>query len=255
MLNGLIDFAKSMSYYQDSFYDRPKRPEEAAETTSQSDQILLENISLAISLKRPDQLAGLVDQLLVKCSDSTAHSPVYTRHIAISLLQLLMKAIPSATEADFEAAAEEIYVLRHFSDIREILLRYLEQLTADLHQEIDGAGYCVHLVRQYIAEHYGEELTLNLLAEQVYLSPNYLSNMFTKVTGCSLHKYIKNFRMKKAQELLVGSNMKIVDISRAVGYPTASYFIKTFQEVYGITPSGYRAKAGMPEKKETSETS
>lgn len=61
--------------------------------------------------------------------------------------------------------------------------------------------------------------------------------------------------MKKAQELLVGSNMKIVDISRAVGYPTASYFIKTFQEVYGITPSGYRAKAGMPEKKETSETS
>ena len=213
----IITFNKSSSYYNDSFYDNSGPTEEPDRATPQSDQMLLENIALAVSLKRPDQVTNL--------------------------LQIIISAIPSLTDADFEAVAEKVYTLRHFSDIRETILHYVTLLTDSLHQEVDGANYSILLVKQYIAEHYGEDLTLNLLAEQVYLSPNYLSNMFTKVTGCSLHKYLKQFRMKKAQEFLVGSNMKIVDICKAVGYPTPSYFIKTFQKMYGVTPSAYRANA------------
>lgn len=239
----VITFNKSTSYYNESFYDRPASGGEAPPSTLRSAQMLLENISLAISLKRPDQLAALVEELILRCADSTSHSPIYIRHMAISLLQIVIAAIPSLTDADFEAAAEKIYTLRHFSDIRETVLHYTTLLSDSLHQEVDGANYSVLLVKQYIAEHYDEDLTLNLLAEKVYLSPNYLSNMFTKVTGCSLHKYIKQFRMKKAREFLTGSNMKIVDICRAVGYPTPSYFIKTFQQMYGVTPSAFRAGA------------
>lgn len=248
-----ITFAKSSSYYNDSFYDHPTSPVETAETTSQSDQLLLKNIALAISLKRPEQLTALVEELILRCSDSTSHSPIYIRHTAISMLQLLIDATPSLTDADFDAVAEEVYTFRHFSDIKETVQRYLRMLTDSLHQEVDGASYSVHLVKQYIEEHYGEDLTLNLLAEQVYLSPNYLSNMFTKVTGCSLHRYIKQVRMKKAQEFLIGSNMKIVDICKAVGYPTPSYFIKTFQEMYGMTPSAYRAGTATTQQKGTME--
>lgn len=239
----VITFNKSTSYYNESFYDRPASVGEAPPSTLRSAQMLLENISLAISLKRPDQLAALVEELILRCADSTSHSPIYIRHMAISLLQIVIAAIPSLTDADFEAAAEKIYTLRYFSDIRETVLHYTTLLSDSLHQEVDGANYSVLLVKQYIAEHYDEDLTLNLLAEKVYLSPNYLSNMFTKVTGCSLHKYIKQFRMKKAREFLTGSNMKIVDICRAVGYPTPSYFIKTFQQMYGVTPSAFRAGA------------
>lgn len=239
----IITFNKSSSYYNDSFYDNSGPTEEPDRATPQSDQMLLENIALAVSLKRPDQVTNLVDELILRCSDSSSHSPIYIRHTAISLLQIIISAIPSLTDADFEAVAEKVYTLRHFSDIRETILHYVTLLTDSLHQEVDGANYSILLVKQYIAEHYGEDLTLNLLAEQVYLSPNYLSNMFTKVTGCSLHKYLKQFRMKKAQEFLVGSNMKIVDICKAVGYPTPSYFIKTFQKMYGVTPSAYRANA------------
>ncbi|MBD5459288.1 MAG: response regulator [Lachnospiraceae bacterium] len=239
----IITFNKSSSYYNDSFYDHSYPSENAAEANLQSDKTLLEDIALSISLKRPEQLSELVNELIAKCSDSSSHSPVYIRHTAISLLQLLITATPSLTVTDFEAVAEKVYTLRHFSDIKKTILHYLELLTDSLHQEVDSANYSVFLVKQYIAEHYGEDITLNLLAEQVYLSPNYLSNMFTKVTGCSLHIYLKQFRMKKAQELLDNSNMKIVDICKAVGYPTPSYFIKTFQKMYGVTPSAYRANA------------
>lgn len=248
----IITFKKSVTYYNESFYDHPVPDEQAGpdtgrENASWTDQKLMDDISLAISLKRPDQVTALVEELLLRCSDSTSHSPIYIRHTAITLLQLIMTAVPSLTDSDFEAVAEEVYTFRHFSDIRETVLHYVKCLTDALHQEVDGANYSVFLVKQYIAEHFHEELTLNLLAEQVYLSPNYLSNMFTKVTGCSLHKYLKQFRMKKAQEFLIGSNMKIVDICKAVGYPTPSYFIKTFQQMYGVTPSAYRAGALAPQ--------
>ncbi len=235
-----ISGLKEESDYNGSFSDRPVVSGNAAGDSLRTNQMLLENIALSISLKRPDKLTGLVDELLEICASASAHSPISIRHTAISLLQVVIQAVPSLTGADFETAAEKIYTLRHFSEVKETILYYVKLLTDALHQEVDGANYSVFLVKQYIAEHYGEDITLNLLAEQVYLSPNYLSNMFTKVTGTSLHKYLKQFRMKKAQELLEGSNMKIIDICKAVGYPTPSYFIKTFQQLYGITPSNYR---------------
>lgn len=90
--------------------------------------------------------------------------------------------------------------------------------------------------------HYHEDLKLHHLAEQVYLSSNYLSNIFTKHTGCSLNKYIKEVRLKKAQELLLSTNMKVADIGRRVGYDNTSYFIKKYQEKFGVTPEKYRMK-------------
>ncbi|MCI5648772.1 MAG: response regulator [Fusicatenibacter sp.] len=247
-----ITFAKSKSYYSDSFFDNLV-PSGQPQMESLSEQILLEQIALAISLKNAEQLTSLTEELLKLCSDSTAHTPVWVRHTCVSLLQLLMKAIPSVSENDFEKAAEKIYGLRYFTDIREVIQKYLHLLVGNLHQEVDGANYAVYQIKQYIEEHYDEDLTLNLLADQVYLSPNYVSAMFTKVTGCSLHRYLKQFRMKKACDLLIGSNMKIADISRSVGYPTPSYFIKTFQEMYGVTPSNYRA--GRLSQRETKEKS
>jgi two-component system response regulator YesN len=107
---------------------------------------------------------------------------------------------------------------------------------------VDSSNYSVYLVKQYIEDHYGEDLSLNLLADLVYLSPNYLSNMFTKVTGSSLNRYIRQFRMEKARSLLVESNMKISEIGAAVGFTSTSYFIRTFQKVYGVTPVSYRSE-------------
>lgn len=238
-----IAFAKSAEYYSHSFFDDSVSPAESSLNVAlPSDKELLHRISAAISLRDTEQLTDLVHELMSRYLAPPTRSPAYIRHISISLLQMLITAIPSLSDADFEATAEEIYTLRYFSDIKETILKHLKMLTDSISAEMDGACHSVYLVKQYIAEHYSEDLTLNLLAEQVYLSPNYLSNTFTRVTGCSLNKYIRLFRMKKAKELLTDSNLKIVDISKAVGYPTPSYFIKTFQAQYGMTPNCYREK-------------
>lgn len=232
-------FGSTAPYYDLTFVQNEPVPEQAG-ASELSDPALLKRIELAIHLKQPVHLSNLTSELMGRYADSSGRSHLYIRHIAADLLQIIIDGIPSTTTADFDAAAEEIFTLRSFSDIRDIVQKYLDILLQELHQEVDGPNYSVHRIKQYIEEHYSEELTLGLLADQVYLSPNYLSNMFTKATGSSLNKYIKQVRMRKAQELLINTNMKITDISRTVGYPTTSYFIKNFQKMYGVTPMNYR---------------
>jgi two-component system response regulator YesN len=81
---------------------------------------------------------------------------------------------------------------------------------------------------------------LNLLAEKVYLSPSYLSEIFIKETGCGINKYIKNLRMENAKDLLNHTNMKITDICKKVGYHNLSYFVRSFREHFGSSPEKYR---------------
>ena len=58
--------------------------------------------------------------------------------------------------------------------------------------------------------------------------------------GQNLSKYIKQYRMEKAKELLTGTNMKIVNISEQVGYPNVSYFVQSFREYFGVSPQKFR---------------
>ena len=98
----------------------------------------------------------------------------------------------------------------------------------------------ISIVEQYIRRHYMEGLSLDILADKVYLTPHYLSSIFSQEKGIGINRYIKNVRMEKARELLLGTNMKISDICRMVGYSNLSYFCKAFRNEYGITPEKYR---------------
>ena len=58
----------------------------------------------------------------------------------------------------------------------------------------------------------------------------------------NLSKYIKQYRMEKAKELLTDTNMKIVNISEKTGYPNVSYFCQSFREYFGVSPQKFRDK-------------
>lgn len=100
--------------------------------------------------------------------------------------------------------------------------------------------HAIKLVKQYIHRHYGEDLSLDILADVVCLSPKYLSSLFIRENGYGINRYIKKIRMEEAQRLLQTTNMKISDISRKTGYSNLSYFCKSFQEHYGVSPDKFR---------------
>ena len=99
-------------------------------------------------------------------------------------------------------------------------------------------------VKRYIYEHYGEDLSLDLLSGTIYVHPDYLSRLFKKETGYNLNQFIKQYRMEKAKELLIDTQLKIATIGTKVGYPNSSYFCKIFNDYYGVSPEKFREKEG-----------
>ena len=68
----------------------------------------------------------------------------------------------------------------------------------------------------YIANHYSEDLSAEVLASAVYLTPDYLSRLFKKATGKSISQYIRQYRMEKAKDALLHTRKKVIDIVKAL---------------------------------------
>lgn len=95
-------------------------------------------------------------------------------------------------------------------------------------------------LKEYIEQHLGENLSRSVLAQNVYLSEDYISKIFVKMTGMSIPNYISARRIEKAKEYIKNSSMPISKIALEVGYSNFSYFSKTFRDLVGCTPNEYR---------------
>ncbi len=240
-----IEYSKSEKYIEEHFhdviYDIPAE-NLCPSSIDKATNLLLLNIESSIKMKQAKQLSDQVHTLLSNYIGIQSLSHIYIRHVCTTLLKILISVLPSQTDDDLQNVVKEIYSFRHFSDIVDLIEHYLTLVVDLFEQEQNTSNYAVYQVEQYIHLHYPEDITLNSLADLVYLNPNYLSNIFAQITGCTLNKYIKQVRMEKAQELLLNTNMKVSDISLAVGYPNASYFCKSFQKMFGATPDRFRQR-------------
>lgn len=97
-------------------------------------------------------------------------------------------------------------------------------------------------VRDYLDEHYTENITLDQLAEQFYISKYYLSREFKKEYGTTIIQYVLAKKITNAKELLRYSNASIEDIAQLCGIDDASYFNKVFRKMEGCTASEYRKR-------------
>ncbi len=92
----------------------------------------------------------------------------------------------------------------------------------------------------YIHQNYASHMTLESLSEHFYISPSYLSRKFKQVTHFSLVNYIQQTRVKRAQELLLNTNMKITTIMETCGFGSLSQFNRVFCNITELSPSEYR---------------
>ena len=79
-----------------------------------------------------------------------------------------------------------------------------------------------------------------------YISMNYslFSFTFKQYTGTNFVNYLRNVRVGEAKKLLTETDMKVNEISKAVGYDHEKHFMKTFKNITGLTPSQYRNNFG-----------
>ncbi len=95
---------------------------------------------------------------------------------------------------------------------------------------------------EYIEQNYTESITLRQVADSVYVSPSYLSNLFREKMGVNLTAYIHKLRIEKAKELLLDPEQRISTVAEAVGYNCEKHFLQKFKQITGVTPSQFRFK-------------
>jgi AraC family transcriptional regulator len=95
-------------------------------------------------------------------------------------------------------------------------------------------------VIEYIQQNLDKNLTLAELAALVYMSPYHFARLFKLSTGVPPHRFVVRQRIARASAILATQDLSIAQISRLVGFRTASHFTTVFRRVTGITPKGYR---------------
>lgn len=144
--------------------------------------------------------------------------------------------------ADFEYARKGIslgvseYLLKPITiaSVRELLNRMAggekEEAAA-----MEQYSQVIHDMVKTIETDYAQRLGLDIFAEKYRLTPEYISNLFTKETGVTFSNYLKKVRIEHAKNLLLNTNMKIYEVACSVGYPDQKYFSKVFKEYTGLS--------------------
>lgn len=98
----------------------------------------------------------------------------------------------------------------------------------------------IAFIKQYIDEHWDQNLSLQMLAQMVYLHPDYVSKLFKQDYGINITKYINSVRVEHAKDLLISTDKKSQEIALSVGFESAIYFGRVFKQETGHTPMEFR---------------
>ena len=92
----------------------------------------------------------------------------------------------------------------------------------------------------YIRTHYHSNICIETIADAIHTAPNYLSFVFKRDTGCTIHQYLTELRISKAKKLLKNATIPIKDIAGMVGFSSTKYFYSVFQKQVSISAVEYR---------------
>ena len=134
----------------------------------------------------------------------------------------------------------ELPGLRQYSIITDILhvlfVQCKHENTNAVSDEEQARSRHVKLVKEYLQQHFREEITEMEVAKMLGLSPIYLSTLFSKTVGMQFREYLLKIRLEHAMDALLNKQMSIEDAAIAGGFPSKRTFIAKCKQAYQITP-------------------
>ncbi|WP_055296486.1 AraC family transcriptional regulator [Coprococcus sp. AF99-45] len=98
---------------------------------------------------------------------------------------------------------------------------------------------------QFIENHYKERISLERLAAEANISKSEALRCFKRGIGTTPVKYLIDYRLERAKELLCKTNDTIIRVAADVGIDNTSYFVRIFKKMYGMTPGAFREEEGL----------
>jgi two-component system response regulator YesN len=116
----------------------------------------------------------------------------------------------------------------------------IHELVYRLSLEDKNYSEIVAKVMDIIKDYYMDDLTLEGLANEVHVTPQYLSKIFKQDTGITFKTCLTDMRLTKAKVQMISTKDSIKDIAYQVGYNDPNYFVRLFKKVTGFTPGEYQ---------------
>lgn len=178
----------------------------------------------------------------------TLVSGVY--NMLISLRQEL-QALGVSLEPYDEDFRDLLKQISGFDTLQEVEA-YVRKFITDMHPLVKNRlGNKEHVqikrVKEYIDTNYATNITLDSIADLIYMNPSYFSTFFKKHTGQNYKQYLTEIRMKHARQMLLHSDLLIYEIAEKVGYNSARLFSDMFRKHYGQIPHEFRNSKGKAE--------
>lgn len=215
--------------------------------------------TVMLPLDQEPQLLGLVrtgdargaQKCLLELMDTLfGNSGIPPELLKIQILELLIVLGKAAIEGGADSKKILPLQFKYASELFKIetsesLKVWLSEITDDLIHTLllSRNERNLRVVRQaigYIEANYSSDLSLKDVADHVYLSPNYFSQIFKQETGSTFVEYLTHHRIQKAKELLLQIDYSVSEVSRTVGYPDPRYFSRVFKAVVGVSPSNFK---------------
>ncbi|WP_272039958.1 response regulator [Paenibacillus sp. JJ-100] len=164
--------------------------------------------------------------------------------IAVSLFDTMMHSwkrqhpmlTPPLAMSDFLREIQSKYALHDLiSWLDRVIRSWLDQIRKEVGEK--KSNKLIAQVKQYVEEHYAEEISFEAIAKSLFVHPKYLSQLFKRVTGENFVSYLNGYRVQRALELLQSGHYMVYEVSEMTGFRNATYFSQVFKMLTGKSPS------------------
>lgn len=208
---------------------------------------LQEKLIDAIKSQDREKAFDMLEALFTEHFNNASNSVDYVKYVSYQIASSIYKSVLvlGATYNDGKINEYQLFCLiknaNHIIDVKLALHNFVDESIKML-EELSQCRYS-ELIQQaveFIEQNYTRDISLDDIARNVHLSPNYLSNVFRRERGDTIFNFITALRMKRAAELLATTDMPVKEIANNVGYNNVQSFIRFFKKHFAFTPNQFR---------------
>ncbi len=200
--------------------------------------LLEEKIIVALNSNDDLQMESLLDYL------SNIYKDYSLEELKKAYSELIFKINETLFENgtadnDLQLLTKDLNNAPDTSSVNSLLAEYCSRISA-LQNRDDVCVQNILKIRDYVAEHCDQSLSLDEIAQMAHYTTTWFSRIFKTVTGQTYIDFLITCRINKSKQLLIDTDLKVNDIALAVGYPNTRSFLKTFKLRCSCSPSEYR---------------
>lgn len=212
--------------------------------TTQQESFDIDRVVTVVKAGDTERLSDELQVLFESIVANRSSSYNYSRNMSAQLVLLTSRTLADfgiEIEQDEADVLERIFKEETLVALKETIHEYLLHVCGLINERRTGKNHnIIERVKEIINERYMDNITISDIAENVYMSPTYISLIFRKETGETIYEYLTKVRIERAKDLLKDPIKKLYEVCDEVGYTDPSHFSKLFKKHTGQTPSRYR---------------